>query len=54
MEYLMMFISHLLKSAEYYIVEGIPIVPLEHLPEAINGIVFNFVKIATIYFSMLG
>ena len=54
MEYITMYISHLFKVAEYYIVEGIPTVPIEHIPEAIQGIVFNFIKLATIYFSMLG
>lgn len=54
MEYLIMFVSHLIKSAEYFLVEGIPAVPIEHIPEAIEGVVFNFIKLATIYLSMLG
>lgn len=54
MEYLVMFVSHLIKLAEYFLVEGIPTVPLEHIPEAIEGIVFNFIKLATIYLSTLG
>ena len=54
MEYFAMFVSHLIKTAHYFIVEGMPEIPIEYIPEAIEGVVFNFIKLATIYFSMFG
>lgn len=48
-----MFISHLFKSAEYFLVEGIPIVPVEHWAEIPGAIVFNLTKLITIYMSIL-
>ena len=53
MEYITMFITHLLKSAEYFLVEGIPIVPVEHWAEIPGAIAFNIAKLITIYMSIL-
>lgn len=53
MEYITMFITHLLKSAEYFLVEGIPIVPVEHWAEIPSAIAFNVAKLITIYMSIL-
>lgn len=48
-----MLFTHILKAIEFFVVEGIHI-PLDHIPEVINGLVFNTLKLITIYFSMLG
>lgn len=48
-----MFISHLFKSAEYFLIEGIPSVPVEHWTEIPGAIAFNIVKLITIYLSIL-
>ena len=53
MELITMFISHLFKSAEYFLVEGIPIVPVEHWAEIPGAIAFNIAKLITIYLSIL-
>lgn len=49
-----MLFTHFLKVAHYFLVEGLPEIPVEHIPEAIEGVVFNLIKLATIYFSMFG
>ena len=48
-----MMISHAFKTIEYFMVEGVDI-PLDHITEVIDGLVFNTLKLITIYFSMLG
>ena len=49
-----MFVSHIFKTMEYFVIEGFPVVPIEHVPEAIEGFIFNTLKLITIYSSMLG
>lgn len=51
MIYISMFIAHLIKMAEYFLVQGIPAVSIEQLPIAIEGIVYNYVKLIEIYLS---
>lgn len=53
MELLTMFISHLFKSAEYFLIEGIPTIPVEYWVEIPGAIAFNIVKLITIYLSIL-
>jgi hypothetical protein len=53
MELVTMFISHLFKSAEYFLIEGIPTIPVEHWAEIPGAIAFNIVKLITIYLSIL-
>ena len=53
MNNIIMFISHLFKSAEYFLIEGIPTIPVEHWAEIPGAIAFNVVKLITIYLSIL-
>jgi hypothetical protein len=53
MELITMFISHLFKSAEYFLVEGFPTIPVEHWAEIPGAIAFNIAKLITIYLSIL-
>lgn len=48
METLIMFITHLLKSAEYFIIEGFP----TFNTESIEALFWNIVKIVEIYLSI--
>ncbi|MBQ4630631.1 MAG: hypothetical protein IJB70_06590 [Clostridia bacterium] len=52
MEYIIMFFTHLLKSAEYFIIEGIPTIPFEHWAEIPGAFAFNLLKLIEIYLSM--
>lgn len=52
MEYIIMFILHIIKTAEYFAVSGLPEIPPEQLPAAIEGFILNLVKLAEIYASM--
>lgn len=53
MEILIMYFTHLLKSAEYFIIEGLPNIPFEHWAEIPDAIAFNIAKLITIYLSIL-
>ena len=53
MEYLVLFISHMFKAAEYYLIEGVPTIPVEHWAEIPGAIAFNIAKLITIYMSIL-
>ena len=53
MEYIIMFISHIIKTAAYIAAAGFPEIPLEQLPAAAEAFIFNVVKLAEIYVSML-
>lgn len=53
MEYLAMFISHLFKVAEYYLVEGIPTIPLEQIIYVPEALFWQTTKIIEIYLSIL-
>ena len=53
MEYIIMFISHIIKTAEYFAATGgFPEIPLEQLPAVVEAFIFNVVKLAEIYASM--
>lgn len=51
--YFVMFISHIIKTVEYFAVAGFPEIPLEQLPAAVQAVIFNAAKLASIYFAML-
>lgn len=51
MEYIIMIVSHILKSAEFFIIEGLPNISLDNLPEMVEALIFNFFKLAEIYLS---
>ena len=53
MEYLIMFISHLFKSAEYFLIEGIPTIPLEQIIYVPEALFWQTAKIIEIYLSIL-
>lgn len=53
MEYLIMFITHLFKVAEYYLIEGIPTIPLEQIPYIPEALFWQTAKIVEIYLSIL-
>ena len=53
MEYLIMFISHLFKSAEYFLIEGIPTIPLEQIVYIPEALFWQIAKIIEIYLSIL-
>lgn len=49
----MMFITHIIKTVEYFAVEGFPEITLDMLPEVIQAVIFNTAKLLTIYAAML-
>lgn len=49
----MMFITHIIKTIEYFAVEGFPEITLDMLPEVIQAVIFNTAKLLTIYAAML-
>lgn len=53
MEYIIMFITHILKTIEYFTIEGFPEIPLDALPETAEAIAFNFLKLIQIYLSVI-
>lgn len=53
MEYAIMFVTHLIKTAHYFLVEGIPTVPVEQIPEAIEALFWQSLKIAEIYATLI-
>ncbi len=53
MEYIILIITHILKSAEFFITEGMPRVPFDKLPEAAEALLFNLIKLVEIYTSIL-
>lgn len=52
MEYIIMLITHIFKTVEYFAIEGFPEIPLDALPEAAEAIAFNLLKLTEIYLSM--
>lgn len=54
MEYVVMLVMHFLKSAEFFLIEGVPMVSFDKLPVALEGLIFNLIKLTTIYLSVLG
>ena len=53
MELITMFISHLFKVAEYYLVEGVPTIPLEQIVYVPEALFWQTAKIIEIYLSIL-
>lgn len=53
MELITMFITHLFKVAEYYLIEGIPTIPLEQIPYIPEALFWQTAKIVEIYLSIL-
>lgn len=53
MEYLIMFVTHIFKTAEYFIVEGLPSIPMDKLPEAAEAFLWQSLKLLGIYLSVL-
>ena len=53
MEYLIMFVTHYFKAAEFFIIEGIPSIPLDKLPEAAEAFIWQSLKLLGIYLSVL-
>ena len=53
MEYIIMIVAHILKSAEFFIAEGLPEIPLDRIPDAATALVFNFMKLVEIYLSAI-
>lgn len=53
MEYIIMFILHIIKSAAHFAAVGFPEIALEQFPDAVEGFLWQLSKIAEIYFSML-
>jgi hypothetical protein len=49
METVIMFFTHLLKSAEFFVIEGLPTFNIE----SIEALFWNFIKIVEIYLSIL-
>lgn len=52
MNYLIMFVTHLIKTAHYFIVEGIPKVSIGQIPDAIEAFFWQSLKIFEIYMSL--
>ena len=48
----MMFITHIIKTIEFFIIEGFPEITLDMLPEVIQAVIFNTAKLLTIYAAM--
>jgi hypothetical protein len=51
MELIFMFITHILKTFEYFAIEGFPEITIEQLPYLAEALAYNFIKIITIYLS---
>ena len=50
-EMLTMFITHILKSIEFFAASGLPAIPLDKLPEAAAALAWQIAKIIEIYSS---
>lgn len=54
MEYVTMFISHLLKSAEFFLIEGgLPEITPETLLPSIQAMVYNLADMASLYLAVI-
>ena len=53
MEYIILIVTHIIKSAEFFIAEGLPEIPLNQIPDAAAALVFNFIKLVEIYLSAI-
>ena len=52
-EMLTMFITHILKSIEFFAATGLPAIPLDKLPEAAAALAWQIAKLAEIYFAVI-
>ncbi len=52
MEIVIMLITHIIKSAVYFAASGLPEIPPEHIPAAVEAFILNVVKLAEIYASV--
>jgi hypothetical protein len=48
----MMFITHIIKTIEYFAVMGLPEITPETFLVSIQAIIYDFAKLASIYFAM--
>lgn len=53
METFTMILSHIIKTIEFFLIDGIPTIPVEYWMEIPGAIAFNVVKLITIYLSIL-
>lgn len=53
METFAMLLTHIIKTIEFFLIEGLPDVPAEYWTEIPGAIAFNVVKLITIYLSIL-
>ena len=53
MEYVTMFFSHILKTIEYFAIEGFPEITPDMIPEVVQALIYDFGKIASMYLSLL-
>ena len=51
MNYIILLITHIIKSAEYFAAYGLPEISFEQLPETVEVLIYNLVKITEIYLS---
>lgn len=49
----MMLLTHAIKTIEFFMIEGFPTITPDMIPEVIQAIIYNTMKLATIYFAML-
>ena len=52
-EMLTMFITHILKSIDFFINSGLPEIPLDKLPEAAAALAWQIAKLAEIHFTII-
>ena len=52
-EMFIMFITHILKSIEFFATAGMPAIPLDKLPEAAAALAWQVAKLAEIYFAVI-
>lgn len=54
MEYVIMFLSHILKTAEYYFaVEGLPDIPLTDMLLSLEGLAYHIADLASLYMAVI-
>ena len=52
MDNIIIFVTHLIKTAHYFAIEGIPTIPVGQIPEAIEAFFWQSLKIFEIYMSL--
>lgn len=48
-----MLISHIIKTIEYFAVEGFPVIPIEDLLASLEGLAFHFANMISLYLAVL-